>query len=272
MVLREKLDKDTQLFAVCETEELQKIAQAKAEAIKADIDFSTNLPYAESDLVLVDASLVRPRELAEDMAAKVKFAKNEIAFFVATSGSYGEVFSYLWEVLMDLDLLDKGDEVENLISGLPTDLRIEEIAKNLELKKVKSKTKSEFFEFEDGNEFIDSPLMQFFLFPEWLGFLDDKEKEQVLKELAQKIDDEHDKLSFRFSVKGYSLNGAKSVKEPSRSDFVIVLLIFRGVNTLGNILYLWRFRRFNFRFPIKFSFRFFHSFLECLAALTQRFG
>ena len=48
LVLREKLKENTQLFAVCETLELQKIAQAKAEAIKADIDFSTNLPYAES--------------------------------------------------------------------------------------------------------------------------------------------------------------------------------------------------------------------------------
>jgi len=209
LVLREKLKEETQLFAVCETLELQKIAHAKAEAIKADIDFSTNLPYAESDLVVVDSSLVKPTELSEHMAENAKFTKKDIAFFVATSGSYGEIFSYLWEVLLDLELLEKGDEVENLISGLPSDIKIEEIAKNLKLKKVKSKTKAEFFEFENGEEFVNSPLMQFFLFPSWLDFLDDIEKEQVIKKLAQKIDDEHDKMSFRFTVKATLLTAKK---------------------------------------------------------------
>ncbi|NNE98195.1 MAG: hypothetical protein HKN25_04160 [Pyrinomonadaceae bacterium] len=210
LVLREKLDKDTQLFAVCETLELQKIAQAKSDAIKADIDFSTNLPFAESDLVVVDSSLVKPADLAGHIAEQVKLTKNEIAFFSTTSGSFGEIFSYLWEVLADLDLLEKGDEVENLISELPSDLKIEETLKELKLKKIKSKTKSEFFEFENGEEFINSPLMQFFLFPIWLKFLDDKEKEQVIEKLAQKIDDEHDQLSFRFSVKATLTTASKS--------------------------------------------------------------
>lgn len=209
LILREKLKEDTQLFAVCESPELMKIAQAKAEAIQADIDFSTNLPYAESDLVIVDASLVKSADLAGEMAEKVKFTRKHIAFFVATAGSYGEIFSYLWEVLLDLGLLEKGDEVENLISGLPSDLSIENIAKDLKLKKIKSKTKAEFFEFENGKEFTESPLMQIFLFPIWLDFLGDKEKEQVIKKLAQKIDDEHDKMSFKFSVKATLLTAQK---------------------------------------------------------------
>gem|GEM_PF-767085 len=208
--LREKLDKDTQLFAVCETKEFQKIAQAKVEATKADVDFSTSKPYAESDFVLVDSSLVKHAYLKNFLSDSFALSKNKISFFVATAGSYGEIFSYLWEVLNESDLSEKTGEIEKLIKALPTVSDVKDMAKTLGVANVTAETKNEIFEFETGKDFIESPLIKYFLSQFWLEFLEPKEKEQVLKNLALKIDDELERLSFRFSIKATVIFGEKS--------------------------------------------------------------
>ncbi len=208
--LSKKLDKNTQLFAVCETKEFQKIAQAKVEATKTDVDFSTSKPYAGSDFVLIDSSLVKHSDLKEYLSNSFTLSKNKIAFFVATAGSYGEIFSYLWEVLSKSSLSEKTPEIEKLITTLPTISDVENIAKTLGIVKVNSETENEFLEFETGKDFIESPLIKYFLSQFWLDFLEPKEKEQVLKNLAQKIDDELEKLSFHFTIKATVVFGEKS--------------------------------------------------------------
>jgi hypothetical protein len=193
IALREKLDEKAELYAVCENEELQHIAQAKADAIKAKIEFTTDAPARKFDAVLANASFVLPK----------------VIFFLPTAGSFGEIFSFLWETFFNLDLAEKGTEVERLISELPTVSQLEETMQKIGLKKVTSISKNEIFEFENGAEFINSPLIDSFLLPHWLSFLTEKEREKVSKKLVQTIDEDDGTMSFRFSVKATLVSGTK---------------------------------------------------------------
>ncbi len=205
-----KLDPDVQMFAVCENSELQKIAQEKSNALNAKLDFSTSLPLVESDIVIADLSLISSDKLPDSLARAVSASGKDVAFFLPTVGSFGEVFSYLWEVLLDLDLLEKSADIESLITDLPTVSDIKSISKKLSLKKINDSTKTEILEFENGRQFVESPLIKYFLMPGWLKSFGEKEKEQVTEKLAQKIDAECDDLSFRCSVKATLITAIKS--------------------------------------------------------------
>lgn len=209
LALEETLGEDTDLIAVCQNEELLRIAQAKADVVKSDIKFTGDFPDEKFDAVIADASLVKPSELKDFMQDAAGFSRWQIALLLPTAGSFGEIFSYLWQVLLELDWLDKSAEIENLLSEIPTALRVEEMTRDLGFTKVEAKTENEDFEFENGAEFIASPLVTDFLFENWLDFLNETEKEQLSAKLAQLIDAECEGLSFRFAVKTTLIVGAK---------------------------------------------------------------
>ena len=209
LALSENLDEDSRLDAFNEDEELNAIAKAKADIVKADVHFSSFFPEEAFDTVLADASFVEPKNLRSFLAEIVDLSDRQVAFFLPTAGSYGEIFSFLWETLLDLNLLEKGAEVERLISELPTVTSVKETVKNLGLTRLETVTKNEIFEFENGTEFINSPLVENFLLPVWLDFLDADEQEQVRQKLAQEIDADDGTLSFRFSVKATLVVGEK---------------------------------------------------------------
>src|SRR5688572_3035982 len=126
--LREKMNKNTAAFATCENKEILHIARDKAIAVKSDVDFSTMRFEDNSfDVVLADASFVRPAELADVMSEAGRVAKSgaKIAVFLPAAGSFGEVFSVLWEVLFNEDLGEHGATVEDMIRELPTLSRAE---------------------------------------------------------------------------------------------------------------------------------------------------
>ena len=207
LALREKLDDEAEISGVSENEELAIIANAKANAVKAETFFSHDLPDEKFDVVLADASFVRPPELKEFLQRIVELSKKQTAFFLPTAGSFGEIFSILWETLLDLDMLDKGAEVERLIAEIPSISLAEEISKEAGLKKINTTTKNELFDFENGKEFARSTLIQDFLMPTWLGFLSETDKEQVKQRLALLIDEDRDEFSFQFSVKMTLISG-----------------------------------------------------------------
>ncbi len=209
LALSENLDRDSQLNAFNKDEELNVIAKAKADALKSDVHFSSFFPDDTFDTVLADASFVEPKNLRSFLAEIIDLSDGQVAFFLPTAGSYGEIFSFLWETLLDLDLLEKGTEIERLISGLPTVTNLKETVKNLGLTKLETVTKNEIFEFENGIEFINSPLVENFLLPVWLEFLDADEQKQVRQKLAQEIDADTETLSFCFSVKATLVVGEK---------------------------------------------------------------
>ena len=210
--LREKMDKNTAVFATSENEHILNIARDKAAAVKSDVDFSTIRFEDDSfDVVLADASFVRPAELGELVQDSKRVARRgaRIAVFLPAAGSFGEIFSLLWEVLFNEDLAEHGAAVEKMISELPTISDAEELAESAGLVKVKTHSSKEIFEYENGVEFVNSPLVGDFLLPVWLDSLNEKEKERVTEKLAQLIDAEDGSLSFRFSVKVVLLTGEK---------------------------------------------------------------
>lgn len=207
--LYDKFRKDVDVFPVCETQELQKVAKVKAEATKSELEFSTSFPYAESDFVVADLSLIQFADLNESLQKAVHSSSNEVAFFLPTAGSFGEVFSFFWEVLDEMNLLKKGDEIDQLIKSVPAVSEVEELFEKLDIEEIETTTKNEGFDFDNAKEFIDSPLVQFFFMPVWLDFLDEESIPDVFEKLAAKIDEDREGLTFRFSVKATIMAGKR---------------------------------------------------------------
>ncbi len=213
MAVHERFGEKTYIFASCENEDILTIARDKAAAVSSAVDFSC-LRFEDDafDAVLADASFMPPEEIEHFIENTVRVARTggDVALFLPTSSSYGEIFSLLWEVLFNEDLAEHGAAVESIIGGLPTVSNIENIAARTGLVNINTQTEVEVFEYENGEEFIASPLVADFLMPAWLETLDEDEKERALKQLAQLIDAEDGTLAFRFSVKATLLTGEKS--------------------------------------------------------------
>ncbi len=210
--LRERMDKKTAVFATCENKHILTIARDKGIAVKSDVDFSDIRFEDDSfDTVLTDASFSSPADVAGLIGEAVRVARTggKVAVIFPAAGSFGEIFSLLWEVLFNEDLGQHGAAAEEMVVALPSVSRTEEIAESAGLKNIKTHTSTEIFEFENGAEFIGSPLVSDFLLPDWLESLNQKEKERVNEKLAQLIDAEDGTLTFRFTVKVTLLIGEK---------------------------------------------------------------
>jgi hypothetical protein len=112
--------------------------------------------------------------------------------------------------LFNEDLGEHGAAAEKMIAQIPTVSRVDEIAGEAGLLNVKTESVREVFEYENGADFVASPLVADFLLPVWLEMLDEQEKERVTEALAQLIDSEDGTLTFRFSVKVALLTGEKA--------------------------------------------------------------
>ena len=211
--LHEKIGKKTAIFAVSDDEDMLTIARDKAIAMRSDVDFSMiRFDDDAFDIVLVDASLVKSSQIEELVgeAVRVTRADGKVAFFLPSAGSFGEIFSLLWEMLFNQGLGEQGAEIEAMVAEIPTVSRLEEIAAKAGLVNIEAHNATEVFEFENGAEFVNSPLVADFLLPGWLKILSEKEKRQAFKKLAQLIDAEDGELSFRFSVKATLVKGDKT--------------------------------------------------------------
>lgn len=212
LVLDEKFGAKTDIFASCEDEYMLTIARDKAAAVSSNVDFSS-VAFEDNafDAVLADASLVRPADICEFVEDAVRVARTggDVAIFLPSAGSFGEVFSLLWEIFYSDDVGEHGHAVENLITELASVSRIEAIAAAAGLVNVRTETATEIFEYDDGKSFVTSPLAEDFLLPNWLATLDEHEKDRVTDDLVQLIDAEDGEMSFKFTVKATLLTGEK---------------------------------------------------------------
>lgn len=212
--LRERADEDTAIFARCEDEDVLSIAKDKSTAVRSEIDFSMlRFEDGSFDAVVADGSLVPAREAAALIGETVRVARpgGNVAVMLPSAGSFGEIFSLIWEVLFNEDLGEHGAAAEAMILDLPTASAIEEAAVAAGLAGVSVHTANEVFEYDDGASFIASPLVSDFLLPAWLAALSENEKEQVSAKLAELIDAEDGTMTFRFSVKAAIVTGRKRV-------------------------------------------------------------
>lgn len=211
MEIGAKAGLDALVYATCEDEHLLAIARDKADATRSKVRFTDVEPEAASfESVIADASLVAPGELAGFVRNSASFGEvdSNFALFAVSSGSFGEVFSLLWEAMMEEDQADLS-LAERLITGLPTVSAIEAVCGDAGLSKIETHLANEVFEFANGQEFIDAPLVNDFLMPMWFGELEEKQIERVRERLARLIDEEDGSLSFRFSVKAVLVSGRK---------------------------------------------------------------
>lgn len=212
LALSKKLGKDAEFFATAENEEVLTIARDKAVAVHANIDFSMNRFDDETfSGVIADASFVRPDELQDFVSEAVRVVEpgGKVAFFTVSAGSFGEIFSLLWEVCFNEDLGEHGALSEHLIRELPTISRLEEIAQTAGLEALETHTQNEIFEYQNGAEFVAAPLVADFLLPVWLESLSDEEQAKATEKLAALVDSEDQDLTFRFSVKATLVVGEK---------------------------------------------------------------
>jgi ubiquinone/menaquinone biosynthesis C-methylase UbiE len=208
----ERFGEKTSIFASCEDEDILRIAQDKAIALKADVDFSMLRFDDEAfDAVLADASLVQPRDIQPFIENTLRVARTsgDVALFLPTAGSFGEVVSILWEVFFNEDVGEHGAAAERMITDLPSVSQLEQMAERAGMVNINTETVNEIFEYANGAEFISAPLIADFLLPLWLERLDEDERERVPEKLAQLIDVEDGEMRFRFSVKATLLTGEK---------------------------------------------------------------
>lgn len=212
IAVREKVDDEIKMFATCENPELLNIARDKGVATRSAIEFSEGDFDDDSfEAVVADASFTRPEGISDFINEAVRVARpgGEVAIVLPSSGSFGEVFSLLWEVLFNEDLGEHGHAAETMISQIPSVSRVEEIASEAGLYDVRTESSNEIFEFENGTEFVGSPLVSDFLLPVWLETLSVDDRFRVTEKLVELIDSEDGSLSFRFSVKVTLVTGKK---------------------------------------------------------------
>jgi len=212
IAIREKIDEKVAIFATCENDELLKIARDKGAAVRSDVDFSRiDFEDAAFDAVIADASFTEPQDVKELVVEAIRVARSggDVAVVLPSAGSFGEVFSLLWEVLFNEGLGEHGQVAESMISEILSISHIEDIAENAGLDNVRTELANEVFEYENGAAFVAAPLVADFLLPRWLETLDEDDKERVTQKLAQLIDLEDVDLTFRFSVKATLLTGKK---------------------------------------------------------------
>jgi len=132
------------------------------------------------------------------------------AGWLPTAGSFGEFFSIYWEALLGASVEDHGADVERLIADLPSVSDVEAWAEEAGLEEVQSWTASEEFDFESGEAFLNSPLIQHFLLPGWLQSIPKAARVKVRNELARIIDEERHTGAFALTLKATLVVGRKS--------------------------------------------------------------
>lgn len=212
MAICERFGSKTEVFATCESVEALAIANDKAAAVKSPVDFSM-IRFEDDafDAVLADASFVRPDEIEQFVENAVRVARTggDVAVFLPSAGSFGEVFSLLWETIFNQEISGHEETVQQLIESIPTTSRLEKIAEQAGLVNINTEVATELFEYDNGKDFVESPLVADFLLPRWLESLEDEEITQISDGLVRLIDAEDGTMSFRFSVKVTLLSGEK---------------------------------------------------------------
>src|SRR5262245_25212977 len=209
----------TEVVGVDPSPEKLLLARGKAEVKKVDlVEFregslqSLKFDDGEFDLVIGDASMASPSEIGPSLAELTRVAKYgaTVVLKLTTRGSFDEFFSIYWESLYNLGLLDYTPQLEGLITERMTVSDAEQIAIDSGLKHVRSVTRKERFDYSDGNEFFNSPLIETFFLNDWLAILPDEEtRRQVREQMARIIDEDRHNMDFDVSIKATLIIGQK---------------------------------------------------------------
>ena len=218
LALHERAGEKLELLCVDENPECLELARAKATATNEQLTFKTtqvdslDLKDNRFDLVIGNASLVSRQRVRKMFSELVRVAAPgaTIALTLPTSSSFGEFFSIYWEALHNNGLLDHESDVERLITELPTVSDIEQLAEDEALHDVKTWTRVEEFDFESGEQFLNSPLVAEFLMRDWLALVPEDKRAALFDEISRLINEERHEAEFALSVKATLIIGQKA--------------------------------------------------------------
>ena len=218
LALKARAGHKLQLFCVDENEESLELARVKATALHEQVSFQREdvgtLSFKDNqfDLVLGNASFTLIGDLTDELAEMVRVAKPgaTVAWWLPTFSSFGEFFSIYWEALLGAGLEDHGVDVEQMITSLPTISEVERWAGEAELTEVASWTAIEEFDYESGEQFLNSPLITDFLLPNWIEPIPEAARQKVADELARIIDEERHAGEFALTLKATLVVGKKA--------------------------------------------------------------
>jgi ubiquinone/menaquinone biosynthesis C-methylase UbiE len=218
MSLQERAGQKLEMVCVDENVECLELAQAKASATNEKTQFSQSrldslaLPDHHFDLVIGNASLVATARVRKMFAEMVRVAGPGamIALALPTASSFGEFFSIYWEALHNTGLIDHESNVEQLITELPTIAEVEQMADDEGLRDVTSWTRIEEFDYDSGEQFLNSPLVAEFLMPAWLALVPEDMRADLSREISRLINEERHEAEFALSVKATLVVGQKA--------------------------------------------------------------
>jgi len=218
MALHERAGEKLQLLCVDENPECMELARAKATATNEQITFDTaqfdhlDLKDNRFDLVIGNASLVARQRVRKMFSELVRVAAPgaTIALTLPTTSSFGEFFSIYWEALHNKGLIDHESDVETLITELPAVSDVEQLAEDEGLRDVESWTRIEEFDFESGEQFLNSPLVSEFLIHDWLALVHGDQRAELFSEISRLINEERHEAEFVLSVKATLVVGQKA--------------------------------------------------------------
>ena len=218
LALHERAGDKLELLCVDENPECMELARAKATAVNDKIIFDTaqfdhlNLKDNRFELVVGNASLVSRQRVRKMFSEIVRVAAPgaTIALTLPTASSFGEFFSIYWEALHNNGLIDHESDVEQLITELPTVSDLEQLAEVEGLKDVESWTRIEEFDFESGEQFLNSPLVAEFLIHDWLALVPEDKRDGLFSEISRLINEERHEAEFALSVKATLIVGQKA--------------------------------------------------------------
>jgi ubiquinone/menaquinone biosynthesis C-methylase UbiE len=218
MALHERAGEKLKLLCIDENPECMELARAKAKATNEHISFDSaqldrlNLKDNRFDLVIGNASLVSRQRVRKVFSEMVRVAAPgaTIALTLPTASSFGEFFSIYWEALHNRGLIDHESAVEQLITELPTVSDIEQLAEDEGLDEVESWTRIEEFDFDSGEQFLNSPLVAEFLIYDWLALVPEDKRAELFSEISRLINEERHEAEFALSVKATLVVGQKA--------------------------------------------------------------
>ncbi|HEY6247002.1 MAG TPA: class I SAM-dependent methyltransferase [Pyrinomonadaceae bacterium] len=218
IALHERSSKGIEFLCLDENPECLELARAKATATsdlarfrQATLD---NLDLADNhfDVVIGNASLVPQDRIAKMFSEMVRVAAPgaQVALTLPSASSFGEFFSIYWEAMHNSGLIDHESDVEHLITELPAVTQIEKMAEEEGLSEIESWTRIEEFDFDTGEQFLNSPLVSEFLMQEWLATVPDEARNNLVEELSRLINEERHEAEFALSVKATLVLGRKT--------------------------------------------------------------
>lgn len=218
LALQERAGTRLELTCVDQNDECLEVARAKALAVHESTRFQCAPPQSLSfgedqfDLVLGNASFVLSQDVKPMLAEMVRVTKPGaiVAWWLPTFSSFGEFFSIYWEALQSAGLEDHGVEVEHMITALPAISDAERWAADAGLIDITSWTAIEEFDYDSGEQFLNSPLITDFLLPNWLEPVPAAARDRATQELARIIDEERHSGEFGLTLKATLIVGKKS--------------------------------------------------------------